>query len=370
MRMRMWTLTFAVAAATGLSPGPARAEGKLKVVTTTTDLRSVVEAIGGDRVEVTSLGTGREDPHFIDARPSCMVLARDADLWVRIGMELEIGYENLVIDGSRNSRIRVGSPGHLDASEGVLRLEVPTGKVDRSMGDIHPLGNPHYWLDPINMRIVAKNVAARLTKLDPSGADAYAARLKGFTAKLDEAMFGPKLLAACAAAAGAPDQGGSKAWALLLKGDLDVFVGSHGGDAIVGGWWGAMRPLKGSKIITYHRSWTYFVSRFGFEVAAELEPKPGIEPSPAHLNDVLNIVQQQNVKLLLMEPFYSRQAPDWLAKKTGIAVVQVANSVGGQPEATDYLAMIDHIVRSCVQAAAAAPSSAPSAAPSASTTAP
>jgi ABC-type Zn uptake system ZnuABC Zn-binding protein ZnuA len=288
-----------------------------------------------------------------------MVLARDADLWVRIGLELEIGYENLVIDGSRNPKIRVGTLGHLDASEGVLRLEVPTDKIDRSMGDIHPQGNPHYWLDPLNMRIVAKNVAARLAKLDASNGDYYAEQLKVFTSRLDEAMFGPKLVAAAGQAAGSPDQGGAKAWALLLKGELDAFDKEHGGDAIVGGWWGAMRPLRGAKIVTYHRSWTYFANRFGLEVAAELEPKPGIEPTAAHLNDVLNIVEKQKVKLLLLEPFYSRQAPEWLEKKTGIQIVQVADSVGGQPEATDYIAMIDHIVARCVEAWKAAQHAAP-----------
>lgn len=328
----------------------ASAAGKLKVVTTTTDLRSIVESIGGDKVEVASLGTGHEDPHFIDAKPSCMVLARDADLWVRIGLELEIGYENLVIDGSRNPKIRIGTPGHLDASEGVLRLELPTGKVDRSMGDIHPQGNPHYWLDPLNMRIVAKNVAARLSKLDSANPDYYAANLKTFQNKLDEAMFGPKLLAAGATAAGSPDQGGAKLWALLLKNELDNFVKDHGGDAALGGWFGAMRPLRGTKILTYHRSWSYFTNRFGLEVSAELEPKPGIEPTPAHLSQVVDLVAKDKVRFLLMEPFYSRQAPDWLANKTGIKVVDVANSVGGQPAATDYISMIDQVVKRCVDA--------------------
>ena len=359
MRLTSSIIVF-VTTAGGLSLCPAAlAQTKLKVVTTTSDLRSIVEAVGGDKVEVSSMGTGREDPHFIAAKPSCMVLARDADLWVRIGLELEIGYENLVIDGSRNPKIRVGTPGHLDASEGVPRLEVPTDKIDRSMGDIHPQGNPHYWLDPLSMRIVAKNVAARLSKLDSKDADYFAERLKTFTFRLDEAMFGPKLIGATGEAAGSAEQGGAKAWALLLKGELDAFVRDHGADAIVGGWWGTMRPFKGERIITYHRSWTYFANRFGLVVAAELEPKPGIEPTPSHLNDVLNIIEQQKVKFLLMEPFYSRQAPDWLAKKTGIRIVQVANSVGGQPEATDYIAMIDNVVRRCVEASAASQTSSP-----------
>lgn len=329
---------------------------KLKVVTTTTDLRSIVESIGGDKVEAASLATGHEDTHFIDAKPSCMVLARDADLWVRIGLELEIGYENLVIDGSRNPKIRIGTPGHLDASEGVLRLEVPTGKVDRSMGDIHPQGNPHYWLDPLNMRIVAKNVAARLSKLDSANADAYAANLKTFQNKLDEAMFGAKLMEAGAAAAGSKDQGGAKLWALLLKNELDKFIKDHGGDSVLGGWYGAMRPLHGTKILTYHRSWSYFANRFQLDVVGELEPKPGIEPTPAHLSEIVDLVSKEKVKFLLMEPFYSRQAPDWLANKTGIKIVDVANSVGGQPAATDYISMIDQVVKRCVDACGTATS--------------
>lgn len=343
-----------------LLAAPALAAGKLKVVTTTSDLRSLVESIGGANVEVASLGTGREDPHFIDTKPSCMVLARDADLWVRVGLELEIGYENLVIDGSRNSKIRVGTPGHLDAAEGVLRLEVPTGKVDRSMGDIHPQGNPHYWLDPLNMRIVAKSIANRLTQLDGAHAEEYAKNLKAFQAQLDQAMFGDKLLAAAAKVAGAPDQAGAKLWALLIKNELDKFVADNGGDAVRGGWWGAMRPLHGTKILTYHRSWSYFTNRFGLDVVAELEPKPGIEPSPAHLSELVDIVARDKVKFLLMEPFYSRQAPDWLAGKTGVRVVEVANSVGGQPGATDYIHTIDQVVKQCVEACSAA-SSAPAA---------
>lgn len=313
------------------------AAGKLKVVTTTSDLRSVVEALGGDKVEAASLGTGREDPHFIDAKPSCMLLAHDADLWVRIGLELEIGYEGLILDGARNPKIRIGAPGHLDASEGVLRLEVPTGKIDRSLGDIHPQGNPHYWLDPLNMRIVAKHVSARLAKLDPADAGYFDQRLKDFQHRLDEAMFGPKLLTTTE---------GAKLWAMMLRGQFDDFAKANGG----GGWWAVMHPLAGTKIITYHRSWSYFARRFGLEVVAELEPKPGIEPTPSHLSELVEKTKDQGVRFLLMEPFYSRQAPDWLARKTGIRIVVAANSVGGQPEAKDYIFMIDQIVRRCAAA--------------------
>lgn len=340
MNVRRVSMTIvALAALTTMWPSLALA--KLKVVTTTTDLKSVCESIGGDKVEVKSIGTGREDPHFIDAKPSCMLIAHDADLWIRIGLELEIGYERLILDGSRNPKIRIGTPGHLDASRGVLRLEVPSGKVDRSMGDIHPEGNPHYWLDPLNMRIVAKSIGARLAKLDPANAKYFAEHLKAFLKQLDTAMFGPKLMEKAS---------GPKLWAMLLRGKIEGFVKSHGGDDVIGGWWGKMRPLRGTKVVTYHRSWSYFANRFGLNVVSELEPKPGIEPTPSHLSEVEKIVKSDNVRFLLMEPFYSRKAPDWLRAQTGIEIVVAANSTGGQPEAKDYLSMMDNVVNRCVAA--------------------
>jgi hypothetical protein len=188
-----------------------RAAEPLTVVTTTPTLKSLVEAVGGDKVKVASIGAGDEDPHFIQAKPSFMVLARKADLWVRVGMELEIGYEGLILDGSRNGKIRVGQPGHLDVSEKVIKLEVPTGKVTRDMGDVHPLGNPHYWLDPLNGRIMAREIADRLAQLDPNDAAAFAQNYKAFEKALDERMFGPELVATL---------GGDKLWALQLRHQL------------------------------------------------------------------------------------------------------------------------------------------------------
>ncbi len=313
----------------------AEAADQLRVVTTTTDLAAIAQAIGGDKVEVTAVATGREDPHFISAKPSYMMAARKADLWIRVGLELEIGYEELIIDGARNPKIRISLPGHLDASEGVLRLEVPTQKIDRSMGDIHPLGNPHYWTDPLNGRIVAKNMGRRLAQLAPQHASYFEERVKLFHQQLDEKMFGAELV---------QQFGGGKLWALLLKDRLDDMLAQPGTPPL-GGWLGAMRPFKGRKVVTYHRSWSYFANRFGLVVAEELEPKPGIPPSPGHVAEVIARIKLENVKLLLMEPFYSRKAPDLVASETGIKVVECANSVGGQPEASDYLSMIDNVVK-------------------------
>ncbi|MCK4908634.1 MAG: metal ABC transporter substrate-binding protein, partial [Planctomycetes bacterium] len=191
-------------------------ENRLNVVTTTTDLKSIAEMIGGEYVSVTNICQGNQDPHFIQAKPIYMVRARNADLWIRIGLELEIGYEEPIIEGSRNTRIQIGDPGHLDASEGVLLLEVPTTqKIDRSMGDVHPLGNPHYWLDPYNGRVMAKNIADRLKKLAPANKDIFGKNYQAFIRKLDEAMFGKELVA---------EIGGERLWGLELAGKLIEFI--------------------------------------------------------------------------------------------------------------------------------------------------
>ena len=270
---------------------------KLNVVTTTTNLASIAESVGGQHVSVTSIGSGDEDPHFIQAKPSYMMKARKADLWICVGMELEIGYEGLILQGSRNPRIQINTPGHLDASEGIMKLEVPTGKVDRSMGDVHPLGNPHYWLDPYNGRIIAKNICQRLKELDPEHAGDYDRNLAAFLSKLDTAMAG---------------------------------------------WVAKLKPFEHSRIVTYHRSWPYFANRFNLDVVAELEPKPGIPPGPKHILEVINIMKSEKAGVILMEPFYNRDDAEAVAKKTGAKVVVVPNAVNEQVK--DYIAMLDNLV--------------------------
>jgi zinc/manganese transport system substrate-binding protein len=280
---------------------PCRCPGadKLNVVTTTTNLESIAKAVGGDYVNVSAISTGNEDPHFIEAKPSYMIKAKKADLWIRAGMELEIGYERLILEGSRNPRIQINAPGHLDASEGILKLEVPAGKVDRSMGDVHPLGNPHYWLDPNNGKIIAQNICRRLKQLDPEHAGDYDRNLSAFISKLDNAMAG---------------------------------------------WVAKLKPFEHSKIVTYHRSWPYFANRFNLDVVAELEPKPGIPPGPGHILEVTNTMKSEKAGIILMEPFYNRNDAEAVAKKTGAKVVVVPNAVTGQKEASDYIGMIDNIV--------------------------
>jgi len=311
------------------------AEAKLNVLTTHALLKSRAEEVGGEDISVSCLATGLEDPHAVSAKPSYMVSARRADLFIKVGMDLEIGYEQLVVEGSRNPKIHFGQIGYLDTSLNALRLEVPDVKVDRSMGDVHPYGNPHYWMDPYNARIIAGTISERLAMLDPANAAAYASRCADFVRRLDAAMFGQALV---------DRMGGDRLWSLILARRLERYLENQKDADLAGGWYQQARPLRGKRIITYHRSWTYFVERFGMEVVAELEPKPGIPPSPGHLRHVVEAAKMQQVKLILMEPYYNRKAADFVADKVGAAVVVAANAPGGQPQVHDYISLIDNVL--------------------------
>lgn len=327
------TIILLAAALLAAFPGFARAE--LKIVTTTSDLASMARSVGGDHVRVESLQNGQQDPHFLQAKPSYIIKAKNADLWIRVGMELEIGYEAVILDTARNPRIRPGQPGHLDASATVLVLEKPAGRVDRSMGDVHPEGNPHYWLDPYNGRQVARAICKRLKLLDGAHRADYDANCAAFTRRLDEAMFGPELVAAV---------GGDRLWEAELQGTLPAFLEGLQLTGTLAGWKARMQPCAGRKVVTFHRSWPYLLQRFGLLTAAELEPKPGIPPGPAHVAEVVAIMRAQQARVILMEPFYPASDARAVADKASAVVVVAANATGGQPEAKDYLAMLDNAV--------------------------
>jgi zinc/manganese transport system substrate-binding protein len=328
-------------------PCRCQAADKLNIVTTTSNLASIAEAIASDHAAVFSIGRGEEDPHFIQAKPSFMMKAKKADLWICVGMELEIGYEGLILQGSRNPRIQFNAPGHLDVSEGILKLEVPTGKIDRSMGDIHPLGNPHYWMDPYNGRIIAANICRRLKQLDPARAADYDRNLAAFLLKLDSAMFGSKLTRTI---------GGERLWQLELNGDFDKFIsdynekirqaGPNAKDQALSldGWLAKLKPFEHAKIVTYHRSWPYFANRFNVDVVAELEPKPGIPPGPAHVLEVINTMKADKAGVILTESFYNREDADSVAKRTGAKVIVVPTAVTDQKDSDNYIAMLDNII--------------------------
>ena len=274
--------------------------GKLNVVTTNSDLGSIARAVAGDKADVQSICTGKEDPHHLQARPKFIMRARNADLWIRTGMELEIGWEMPVIDGSRNRKIRPGQPGHLDASQNIEKLDVPDAQsLSRALGDVHAQGNPHYLTDPLNAGRVAGDIAERLAQLDPAHAETYRANARAFQDRIDARMAD---------------------------------------------WTKRLAPLKGQSIVTYHKSWIYFAQRFGMPIAIELEPRPGVPPSPTHLTEVIQVVGQQQIGLILQEPWYSTKAAERVADKTGARIVVAPISTGGDPAATDYFALIDLIV--------------------------
>ena len=297
------------------------------MLTTTPDLKSIIESVGGDRVKVDSLSRGSEDPHFVEAKPSYMIKARRADLFVRIGMELETGYESLILNGARNPKIQIGRAGHLDMSEDIRPLEVPTGNIDRSMGDVHPQGNPHYWLDPLNAVIMAKRIAGRLAELSPEDGEFFKSNARTFESEIYNRLFGTELT---------EKAGGRELAEMARKSRLDSFLKEKGLANTLGGWLKEMAPFKGSKIITYHKSWPYFTHRFGLVIANELEAKPGISPGPRHINILIKQMQDEGIGAILMETFYDDKPARLVGEKTGAKVAKAANSVGGSKDATDY----------------------------------
>jgi len=286
-------------------PGGAFAQGKLNVVATTEDLGSLAREIGGDKVSVTSLARGYQDPHFVDPKPSFILAVSRADVLIVVGRELEIGWLPPLLTSSRNSKIQVGGPGYLDASLNVKILEIPTGQITRAMGDVHPLGNPHYWLEPGNGRRIAQAVRDKLSQLSPPNASYFAQRYSDFDTRL---------------------AAGEKRW-----------------DA-------AIAPYKGTKLVTFHRSWPNFMDRWGLDVMGYVEPKPGIPPTPQHTIEVIDEMKRQGAKLIIVEPYFDLKTPQAIANQVGGKVLVLAPSVGGAKEATDYVQLFEYDVNQLVTA--------------------
>ena len=308
----------------------------IKIVTTTTDLADITRTVAGDLAEVSSITTGREDPHTLTAKPSFIVRARDADVWIRVGMELEIGWEPVILRDARNPRIHVGMPRHIDASDHVIRLEVPTQRVTRDQGDVHPEGNPHYWLDPLNGRLVAATISERLSALYPEHKATFEENLHRFERDLDTRMFGAALVESL---------GGETLWKAASEKRLEAFLAENIAAGKAGGWYAAMRPHQGKTIVTYHRSWVYLTERFGLRGDLQLEPKPGIPPSAKHLASLVSEAESRKVRVILQEPFYTLKAAEFVASRMGAKVVVVPTMTGGSPEAASYLEMLDNAIR-------------------------
>lgn len=311
------------------------AASALNIVTTTEDLRSIAQYVGGPLVKVTSLVTGARDAHFIDAKPSFMAKVRSADLFIAVGLDLEIAWERAVIDGSGNSAARPGGARHLYASAGCIVLEKPAGAVSRAQGDIHPHGNPHVWLDPWNARVIADNIAEKLASIDAQNAGRYRANASAFKQRVDEEMFGAALVAKV---------GAEKLWKWEHAGELMSQLRAAGLSGSLGGWDAKMEPLRGGGVITYHRSFSHFLNRFNIKLVGELEPKPGIPPTPGHLSSLVNDARAKDVRIILQESFYPTQAAQSVASRLGAKVVIVPLGVGHDPAAKDYFSWMNLLV--------------------------
>jgi len=279
--------------------GRAAVPAPLKIVTTTQDLAALAREVGGDRVTVTALASGRQDPHQVEAKPSFISQVSGADLLIVVGRELEIGWLPTLQTGSRNAKIQVGATGYLDASANVKILEIPSGQLTRAMGDVHPQGNPHYWLDPNNGRLMAQAIRAKLQQLVPAERAYFDQRYADFDKRLAAA---------------------EKRW-----------------DAM-------MAPFKGAKLVTYHRSWPNFMERWGLDVIGYVEPKPGIPPTPQHTIEVIDEMKRQGAKLIIVEPYFDLKTPQAIANQVGGKVMVLAPSVGGAKEVTDYTQLFEYDV--------------------------
>jgi zinc/manganese transport system substrate-binding protein len=280
-----------------VAAGDARAQSKLKVVATTEDLGAIAQEVGGDRITVESLAKGYQDPHFVEAKPSFILKLKDADLLIVVGRELEIGWLPPLVQQSRNAKIQAGADGYLDASLHARILDIPQGQITRAMGDVHPSGNPHFWLDPENGKIVAKDIAAKLAQYRPNDKAYFDQRLNDFNNRVTE---------------------GLKRWTT------------------------AMAAFKGVKVVTYHRSYPNFADRFGLDVIGYVEPRPGIPPSPGHTLDLIQEMKRQQVKVILMEPYFDQKTPNSIASQTGAKVLVLPPSVGGEKSVTDYMKLFDY----------------------------
>jgi zinc/manganese transport system substrate-binding protein len=297
LQIRFETLAvLALAVIAILLPSIAEAK-KLNVITATTDLAVLTQEVGGDRVNVESMARGYQDPHFVEAKPSFLLKLRQADLLIVVGLQLEIGWLPPLITQSGNGRIQQGANGYLDASQFAEILDIPTGQVTRAMGDVHPLGNPHYWLDPDNGRRIAKGIAGKLGEADQTNAAYFQERFQDFDKRLTAAEQK---------------------------------------------WDATMKPYRGRKVVTYHNSFPNFAKHFGLNVIGYVEPRPGIPPTPSHTIELIGLMKKENCKVILVEPYFDLKTPNSVAAQTGGKVVQYLPSVGGEKEVTDYFRLFDY----------------------------
>jgi zinc/manganese transport system substrate-binding protein len=293
---RLMTLAIPVVLCAAMFPTGAEAK-KMNVITSTTDMAALTQEVGGDKVNVEALAKGYQDPHFVEAKPSFLLKLRQADLLIVVGLQLEIGWLPPLITQSGNPRIQVGAPGYLDASQFAEILEIPQGVVTRAEGDVHPQGNPHYWLDPDNGRRIARGFATKLGEMDPGDAAYFQQRFQDFDKRLSAAE---------------------------QKWDQE------------------MQSYRGRKVVTYHRSFPNFAKHFGLNVIGYVEPRPGIPPTPSHTLELIQLMKRENCKVILVEPYFDLKTPQSIARGTDGQVIVYLPSVGGEKQVTNYFELFDY----------------------------
>lgn len=277
---------------------------KIKVVTTLTDLRSITEEIGGERVDVFSIATGYQNPHFVDPKPSYIIKLSRADMFVTVGLDLEIGWSVPLLQNSRNAKIQKGRIGYVDASANIPLMQVPEN-ISRAGGDIHIFGNPHYWLDPVRGKLIAQNIYQGLVRVSPENENYFKKNLENFHQKIDVKMKE---------------------------------------------WKSKMLKYEGAKIIAYHNQWCYFENRFGLKIVDFLEPKPGIPPSPSQLVKVIDQVKENDIKVIIISPYFTNKSAKVVARETGVEVVVFATSVEANTEANNYFDLFDYNIKKLIEA--------------------
>ena len=279
------------------------AEAQIRVVTTLPDLASITRHVGGDRVDVFAIAKGYQNPHFVDPKPSYIVKLSRADMFITVGLDLEIGWAPQLVQSSRNNKIQRGNAGYVDASEGISLLQVPSS-TSREEGDIHIYGNPHYWLDPVRGKQVAETIYHHLSDISPENEALFRKNLESFKQEIDERL---------------------------------------------NDWQQKMEPFKGTKIIAYHNEWVYFEERFGLEIVGFLEPKPGIPPTPSQLVSVIQKVKNDNIPVLINSPYFSSKSPEVVARNTGVEIVKLATMTGGYDEIENYFDLFEYNINALTE---------------------
>jgi len=295
---RLTAIRLATVALIALAGTAASSAAKLRVVATTPDLAAIAREIGGSAVEVTALAKPTEDPHFVDAKPSHIVTINRADVLIEGGAELELGWLPPLLESARNSKVASGARGRIVASDGIRMREIPTS-FDRSRGDVHSRGNPHFLIDPLNAKIVADHMATHFAQVSPASAALFRANLASFNARIDAKQRQ---------------------------------------------WEGQLAPFRGAKIVTYHKDFVYFANRFGLEILETLEPKPGIAPSPAHLARVIGAMKAANARVILVQPYQNRRTAETVARQAGARVLDIPQQPGARSGMATYFDMMDYMV--------------------------